>query len=145
MKENKRKRIVSYNPSILNIKSIKDGLPHLMASKCNQCNELFFPSQEFCSRCLEGNLEPTELSVQGNIYSFTIVERKSLAPGNYEVPFAYGYIDLPEGIRVLAKINNWEPDTLNIGMAVTMSLEKIREDENGNDVVTFRFVPKNKE
>ena len=141
MNAGKSKRIVPYDSSILEIRSVGDGLPHLLASKCDDCNVLFFPPQEFCSQCLEGNLKPVELSAQGILYSFTIVERESLAPGDFRVPFAYGYIDLPEGVRVLAKIIGWEPDALTIGMNVRLALEKIKEDDSGNDIVAFRFAP----
>ncbi len=134
------KKVISYNPAILRIRSEEDGLPHLMASRCNSCRIIFFPPQKFCSRCLSSdNLESVELSSRGTLYSFTVVERGSLAPEHFQVPFVYGYVDLPEGVRVLAKILNWEPDTLKIGSPVKMALERIREDEEGNNVVAFRF------
>ena len=133
------KKVISYNPAILKIRSEKDGLPHLTASKCKSCKLIFFPPQKFCSRCLSDNLESIELSNRGMLYSFTIVERNSLAPESFQVPFVYGYVDLPEGVRVLAKILNWEPGALKIGSPVKMTLDKIREDEEGNNVVAFRF------
>jgi uncharacterized OB-fold protein len=134
-------RLVSYNPSILAVQSEKDGLPHLIANKCRACNILIFPPQPFCYQCLENDLDSVELSNQGEIYSYTIVERESLAPSDFQVPFAYGYIDLPEGVRVLAKIINWEPGSLKIGLAVRLTLERIRTDSGGKDVVVFRFAP----
>jgi hypothetical protein len=33
-----------------------------------------------------------------------MVEKESLGAKGFRVPFAYGYIDLPEGVRVLSKI-----------------------------------------
>lgn len=86
-------------------------------------------------------MESIELSNRGEIYSFTIVERESLAPPDFQVPFAYGYIDLPEGVRVLAKMIRWKPDSLKIGQAVQLVLERIRTDPDHNDVVVFRFTP----
>ena len=137
----REKKVISYNPAILKISSEKDGLPHLMASRCNFCKVLFFPPQTFCSQCLSNDLESIELGNRGTLYSFTIVERSSLAPENFQVPFAYGYVDLPEGARILAKIINWEPGALKIGSPVEMTLEKIREDGEGNSVMAFRFAP----
>ena len=132
---------VSYNPSILRIRSEKDGLPHLLGSRCRACGTLSFPPQHFCSQCLESDTESIELSNEGKIYSFTVVERESLAPADFEIPFAYGYIDLPERIRVLAKIVVCDPRSLAIDMPVTLTLEKKRTDQNGNDVMVFRFTP----
>ena len=133
--------LVSYNPSILKVRSEKDGQPHLIANKCRACNILIFPAQPFCHQCLGDDLDSIELSNRGEIYSVTIVERESLVPPDFQVPFAYGYIDLPEGIRVLAKMIHWEPDSLKIGQAVQLVLERIRTDPDHNDVVVFRFTP----
>jgi len=135
----RRQRAVSYNPAILRLSSEKDGLPHLVANRCGACKILFFPPQKFCSQCLESDLESIELNNAGTLYSFTVVERSSLAPENFQVPFAYGYVDLPEGARVLAKIVNWKPADLKIGSSVRMTWEKIREDAEGNGVMAFRF------
>ncbi len=132
---------VSYNPSILTVQSEKDGQPHLIAKKCRACNILIFPAQPFCHQCLGDDLESIELSNQGEIYSFTIVERESLAPSDFQIPFAYGYIDLPEGVRVLAKIIDWQPESLKIGLPVKLTLERIRTDSDGHDVMVLRFAP----
>jgi uncharacterized OB-fold protein len=90
--------------------------------------------------CLtEGSLREHPLSNHGTFYSFTIVERESLAPKGFKVPYAYGYIDLPEGIRVLSKIIDWKPETLKMGAPVEFLLEEIRENPSGEKVMGFRF------
>jgi uncharacterized OB-fold protein len=79
------------------------------------------------------------LSGQGEIYSFTVVERETLAPKGFQVPYAYGYIDLPEGVRVLSKIVGWSPETLKINASVEIVLEEIRQNEVGEKIMGFRF------
>jgi uncharacterized OB-fold protein len=79
------------------------------------------------------------LSGQGKIYSFTVVERETLAPKGFQVPYAYGYIDLPEGVRVLSKIVGWSPETLKINASVEIVLEEIRQNEVGEKIMGFRF------
>jgi uncharacterized OB-fold protein len=79
------------------------------------------------------------LSTKGKIYSFTIVERESIAPKGFEVPYAYGYVDLPDGVRVISKIIGWTPETLKIDAPVELVAESLREDPPGQKVMGFRF------
>ena len=134
-----RTGMVSFNPKVL-ILQADDEKPHLMGSRCQACGKIYFPQQEFCTECLgEGTMKGHLLSCQGKIYSFTVVERETLAPKGFQVPYAYGYIDLPEGVRVLSKIIGWGPETLKINAPVEMVLEEIRQNEVGEKIIGFRF------
>jgi uncharacterized OB-fold protein len=62
-----------------------------------------------------------------------------LAPPGFQVPYAYGYIDLPEGVRVLSKIVGWTPETLKLDVPGEMVLEEIRQDSLGQKIMGFRF------
>lgn len=132
--------MISFNPRLLDLTAPGDGKPHLLGSHCAVCGETFFPSQSLCTTCLqEGTLTETPLSNQGTIYSFTIVERDSLAPPGFKTPYAYGYIDLKEGVRVLSKIVDWTPETLKIGALVELVVEEINRNAEGEAVIGFRF------
>lgn len=132
--------MISFNPRLLNLTALVDGKPHLQGSQCTACGETFFPTQELCTACLqEGTLREIPLSNRGTIYSFTIVERDSLAPPGFKTPYAYGYIDLKEGVRVLAKIMDWTPDTLKIGAPVELVVEEINRNADGLGIMGFRF------
>lgn len=143
MEKNKKeegKKRVSFNPSILTLNAPEDGQPHLLGSRCNSCGKVFFPQQALCTECFqEGSLKEHPLSSRGRLYSFTIVERESLAPKGFQVPYAYGYVNLPEGVRVLSKIIGWTPETLRIDAEVELVLEAIRENSEGQKVMGFRF------
>ena len=122
--------MVSFNPVLLTLQA-EDGKPHLLGSRCEVCGKVYFPQQKLCIQCLEeGKVKGHLLSGQGEIYSFTVVERETLAPKGFQVPYAYGYIDLPEGVRVLSKIVGWSPETLKINAPVEMVLEEIRQNES---------------
>ncbi len=132
--------MVPFNPSILTLSAPEDGLPHLLGSRCTSCQKVFFPQQALCTACFqEGTLKEQPLTCKGKLYSFTIVERESLAPKGFQVPYAYGYVNLPEGVRVLSKIVGWMPETLKIDAEVEMVLEEIRQDPEGQKVMGFRF------
>jgi uncharacterized OB-fold protein len=132
--------MVSFDPRILTLSDPEDGQPHLLGSRCSLCGLFFFPQQALCTQCLtEGTLKAHPLGNRGKVYSFTIVERESLAPKGFSVPYAYGYVDMPEGVRVLGKIIGWKPETLKLGTPVEVVLEAIRENSAGEKVMGYRF------
>ena len=132
--------MISFDPRILSLAAPEDGQPHLMGSRCSACGKVFFPQQTLCTECFqEGTLKPNPLSTRGKLYAFTIVERESLAPKGFTVPYSYGYVDLPEGVRVLSKIIGWTPETLKINAPVEFVLETLREDASGEKVMGYRF------
>ena len=131
--------MVSFNPFLLTLQA-EDGKPHLLGSRCGVCGKVYFPQQKLCLECLEeGTLQGHLLTGQGIVYSFTVVERETLAPKGFQVPYAYGYIDLPEGVRVLSKIIGWNAAILKINAPVEMVLEEIRQNEVGEKIMGFRF------
>ena len=56
-------------------------------------------------------------------------------------PFGVGYIELPEGVRVEARLTESDADRLAIGMAMELVVEKFDEDPDGNSRMTFAFRP----
>jgi uncharacterized OB-fold protein len=131
--------LISFNPVLFTLDG-EDGGPQLLGSKCGKCGTFFFPQQKLCTACFkEDSLQEHTLSRQGVLYSFTTVERESLAPKGFTVPYAYGYVDLPEGVRILAKIVGWTPETLKIGAKVEMVTEEIRKNSEGQPVLGYRF------
>ena len=132
--------MVAFNPLLLTLNAPEDGQPHLLGSRCASCGKVFFPQQALCTACFqEGTLKEQPLALRGKLYSFTIVERESLAPKGFQVPYAYGYVNLPEGVRVLSKIIGWTPDTLKIEAEVELLIEEIRQNPDGRKVMGFRF------
>jgi len=58
-------------------------------------------------------------------------------------PYGIGLIELPEGIRVMGMLTGCELDDIKIGMDVELVIEKLYQNEQGDDVVTFKFKPIN--
>jgi uncharacterized OB-fold protein len=54
-----------------------------------------------------------------------------------------GYIDLPEGVRLLSLLTGCEPsrDALKAGQEMELVFEPIRTDKEGNQVLAFKFKP----
>lgn len=114
--------------------------PQLLGSKCKKCGEVFFPRRHVCAKCLHRETADVLLSSTGTIYSYTYVHFP-LFGGKREVKgYGVGQIDLPEGPRVQSILMGG-PNDFKIGMKVTMELETLKQNKEGQDVVIFRFRP----
>jgi hypothetical protein len=54
--------------------------------------------------------------------------------------YGVGQVDLPEGPRVQAVLSG-EREEISIGMDLELDLETLRENQEGEEVVIFRFRP----
>jgi uncharacterized OB-fold protein len=117
--------------------------PQLLGSRCQSCEELFFPRKEIplCACCQSGELEEVKLGRKGKIYSFSVVTQRPPVYYKGEVPYALGFVELPEGIRIETLFTGCDPDSLHVGMDVEMVIEKLHEDEDGNEVMAYKFRP----
>ena len=52
-----------------------------------------------------------------------------------------GYIELPAGVRVEARLTENEPQRLEIGMEMELVIEPFGRDEAGRTLLTFAFRP----
>lgn len=126
------KNWVAFRPGVL------DGVGRLLGSRCPSCNAHFFPLRQVCSRCLGGQLEEVVLSSRGTLYTYTVLHQA--APG-FEVPLVLGYVDLPEGVRILGQIAGVSPEDVKIGMPVSLHAEQFGEDDQGRRILGYRFRP----
>lgn len=63
----------------------------------------------------------TSLSTSGIVYTFTIVRNR--VPGySGEVPYAFGFVELAEGIRVISTLIADDLDAIAIGDTVDLEL-----------------------
>ena len=129
---------------------VKEGLwnseaePRLIGSQCNKCGEIFFPKRGgwLCSNCQSDSLKEIELSRRGKIFSYSVVTQRP--PVYYkaaEVPYAIGFVELPEGVRVETLFTQCNFDDLKIGMEVEMLIDKLHQEEDGTEVICYKFRP----
>ncbi|RJQ75225.1 MAG: Zn-ribbon domain-containing OB-fold protein [Desulfobacteraceae bacterium] len=117
--------------------------PRLMGSKCLVCGELYFPRKDngVCTNCQARELEEVEFSTRGKVYSCTCVMQRPPVYYKGEVPYAIGFVELPEGIRIETLFTDCDIEDVHVGMPVEMVLSKLHEDESGNDVIAYKFRP----
>ena len=118
--------------------------PRLIGSKCNNCGEIFFPKKEkgWCIHCQQKALEDIILSSEGKIISFSVVMQQP-GGGFYfgPVPYAYGQVDLPEGVRVITIFKAKDYNDLKVGRKAKLVIDKLCDDQDGNEIMTFKFSP----
>ncbi len=126
----------SFRPGELEIHP--DGSGNLLGSRCSSCGSSFFPVREACSGCLSRDLETVPLSTRGILYTFSVVRQST---PQFEVPYALGYVDLPEGLRIMGQIGGCDIEDIHIGMPLELVLEPFGHDHEGAPLTGFRFHP----
>jgi uncharacterized OB-fold protein len=57
------------------------------------------------------------------------------------VPFGFGVVELPEGVRVLARLTESDPSQLEAGQPMGLVVVPLHIDDEGRSVTTFAFAP----
>ena len=121
--------------------SFEDGV-RLIGSRCRECAEVTFPTTPFCPKCCVQTTDPIPLSRRGLLYSFTIQRFRPpppyIGPDPF-VPYGVGMIELPEGLRVTAVLEENDPARLRVGMEMEISTATFFEDQDGNEVLGYKF------
>jgi uncharacterized OB-fold protein len=85
-------------------------------------------------------MQTKELSRQGKLVSFTV---SHVGPQGFTPPYAYGWVDLTDGIRLFSLLTDCQPfeERLKLDMPLEMVMDKITEDPDGTEVYGFKFRP----
>ncbi len=127
-----------YLISVDRIRPFYDGLMDgkLMATKCKHCGQLYFPPQVDCPKCRKSDMEWVELSREGELITFTVINIKPASFAHYP-DYTVGIARLKEGINITAWVRETDPKKLRIGMKVRVEVVK-REPEG---YLTYEIVP----
>ena len=102
--------------------------PRLIGSACERCGTVTFPRQASCPRCTSEDVRPRELATRGRLWTWTIQCFAPKAPPYPEggvrdfEPYGVGYIELPGEVRVEARLTESDPERLQIGMPMELTL-----------------------
>ena len=112
----------------------------LVGSRCETCKKSFFPKKEVCPDCFDGELKEVPLSRKGKLHTYAL---SVMGPSDMEKPYVIGFIDLPEGIKLFSILTDCEPwdEVLKIDMEMEMFIGKIKQDEYGNSIRSYKFRP----
>lgn len=138
--ENKRKRIPVQEGLFYQPESPEEK-PYLIGSKCSKCGYISFPKLLVCPRCVQKDtMEEMRINGKGKIDTFSVCY--AALPG-FQAPSIQGYINLEEGARIWSLITGVEPsdELLKIDMDVELVIGKLREDAEGNEIISYQFRP----
>lgn len=119
--------------------------PHLIGSRCEDCEAVVFPVHKRCPRCSSGNVAETTLPRRGTLVSWTT---QGFLPGppyaGHETtatftPFGVGLVQLDDVVRIEGRLTENDPDKLHFGMEVELTMVPIAVDDDGTETVTFAF------
>ncbi|HXX90818.1 MAG TPA: OB-fold domain-containing protein [Acidimicrobiales bacterium] len=114
--------------------------PHLVGARCAACGSHLFPAKPQCPYCSSDDVRETALSSRGVLWAWTAV---TAPPPGYrgDVPYGFGVVELPEGIRVLARLTVADPAALEAGQPMDLRIVPLHTDDEGRTVTTFAFAP----
>jgi uncharacterized OB-fold protein len=120
---------------------IENDHPYLVGTKCSKCGAAFFPPRYICTYCLtDEGVQKARLGNKGTLYSYTVI---NVASKEFNPPYAFGFVILAqEKIRIPTVLTGFDlKEELKSGTQMEMVIEKLRNDEQGNEIVSYKFRP----
>jgi len=117
----------------------------LEAAVCTDCGDVTFPPRDSCPSCGASDWEPTTLSGEGEVYSYTVITPGGAPPEFAEQAkrtgeFAVAVVELEEGVRITAQLTNVDPPDVEVGMPVSSTIRRLYVEE-GVVRYGFKFEP----
>ena len=85
-------------------------------------------------------MKEVRLSGKARLDCFTVAHQ---APSGFTAPYIQAYVQLEEGPMIYTLVTGVEQkaDALQLDQPMEVVIEKIREDEQGNDLIAWKFKP----
>lgn len=106
-----------------------------LLQRCSACDTVVWVPKKHCPECASTELGTFAASGNGTVYSHTVI-RKVANEYKGAVPFVVAYVELDEGPRVMTNIVGCDPETVRVGMRVSMVFH-----DTGEGSALYRFVP----
>jgi enoyl-CoA hydratase/carnithine racemase/uncharacterized OB-fold protein len=100
----------------------------LLIQECKDCKEKIFYPRKYCPECWSASLGWSEASGKAKVYSHTVtmdmVEPKFME----DLPYVLAMVDLEEGVRMMTRIVECDPEAVRIGMDVEVTFQDVTEE-----------------
>ena len=138
------KKELPFAPGFLTLPLSPRDDVRLLGTRCKDCGAVLLGSRKNCEACASRNVEVIPLSREGKVWSYTIMRYAPpwpfQIPNPYTPPIPVAWVKLPEGVLFVSHIK-CAPEEMEMDMPVELVIEKGWEDEEGNDVLMYRFKP----
>jgi len=100
----------------------------LMAARCIKCGTKYLPPRPICSNCYSRSLDWIQLETRGKLITYTIIH---VAPPRLQslVPYAYGILELEDGLRLPGMIRGIPDNEIRIGMELEVTFESAASED----------------
>jgi uncharacterized protein len=118
-----------------------DQEPYLIGSKCTICGYCCFPKKSVCAKCVRDDcMEDVKFGPYAILDTYAVMR---VAPPGFVPPYVQGYVILENGPKIFSLITGCETNdhALPLGQKMELVLEKIRQDEEGNNLIGWKFKP----
>lgn len=117
-----------------------DTGPRLVGQCCTACGKIAFPRKRVCPECFGEELDEQLLGRTGTLHTYT---RTHVGAPHLPKPYVLGFVDVPEGIRLLSLIVDCDPwdEVLRAGLPMEMTIRPLMPDAEGTPLHTYMFRP----
>ncbi len=100
----------------------------LLIQRCTACGHHQFYPRILCTACASEQVDWVEATGRGKVKSFTIVRRPVTEAYADDTPYVIALIELDEGPTLMSNVTGRDPETVQIGMPVTVVFEAWSDD-----------------
>lgn len=99
----------------------------LVIQYCSDCQSYIFYPRKRCPECWSSSLEWKPASGRASVYTFTVTRDMVEPKFMPDLPYILALVDLEEGVRMMTRIVECDPENVTIGMHVEVVFEDITE------------------
>ena len=100
----------------------------LVLRQCRACHLFSHPPRPNCPDCGSDNLEWVKSEGKGTVYTFTITRQPVSRAFQGRIPWAVVEVELEEGVRMISNLVDFDPEAIEIGIAVEVVFEEVDEE-----------------
>ncbi|MDO8793921.1 MAG: Zn-ribbon domain-containing OB-fold protein [Vicinamibacterales bacterium] len=141
MATEQQKKAIPLREGLFHIPTSSQDRGYLIGSKCSNCGYVSFPKRIVCPSCLKDNtMKEVNLSGKARLDRFTVAHQ---APVGLKAPYIQAYVQLEEGPMLFTLVDGVEQkaDALKPDQKMEVVIGKVKEDEQGNDLIAWKFRP----
>lgn len=130
---------VPIHPGLFTLPADPRG-PRLLAARCAACSKYHFPAAATCPYCSAAECTVDAIGARGTLYLHTVVQAR---PPGYRGPLPYGFgiVELPEGLRVVSRLTESRLDELRPGLPLALEIAPLFTNDAGDEVLSFAYRP----
>ena len=100
----------------------------LVMPHCQDCGKHHFYPHTLCPYCASPHIEWTQVSGNGSLYSYTVVNRAPSPAFAPDLPYVVAIVELDEGPHLMSNLVGCAPAQAKIGMRLKVAFRKVAED-----------------